>query len=31
LSVAGGAVTLIIWALAMAVIGAGYTMNRDIT
>ena len=31
LPVWGGVVTLLVWAFAMAVIGAGFTMNRDIT
>ena len=31
LPVWGGVVTLLVWALAMAIIGAGFTMNRDIT
>jgi hypothetical protein len=27
----GGAVALVVWALAMSLLGAGFTMNRDIT
>jgi ABC-2 type transport system permease protein len=31
LSISGGAVVLLVWALVMAILGAGITMNRDIT
>lgn len=31
LSQANGVITLVIWGLGMAIIGAGYTMNRDIS